>query len=78
MSTQTTTESKLSGCPQCGRKDLRTLTWRELGINETSLACWDCDWVTFPVGVTDKAQAPPTRNQSTHNHHARITEARKH
>jgi len=40
-----------NGCPKCGRKDLRTLTWRELGIEETSLGCWDCDWVTYPPGI---------------------------
>jgi hypothetical protein len=40
------------GCPKCGRVDLRVLTWRELGIVDTSLGCWDCDWVTFPAGVT--------------------------
>jgi hypothetical protein len=39
-------------CPQCGRPDLRTLTWRELGIAETTLGCWDCSWITFPPGVT--------------------------
>lgn len=43
---------KPTGCPKCGRPDLRTLTWRELGIQETTLGCWDCDWVTFPAGVT--------------------------
>lgn len=41
----------VSGCPKCGRKDLRTLTWRELGIEETTLGCWDCDWVTYPLGI---------------------------
>ena len=40
-----------NGCPKCGRKDLRTLTWRELGIDDTSLGCWDCDWVTYPPGI---------------------------
>lgn len=40
-----------AGCPQCGRPDLRVLTWRELGIKQKTLGCWDCDWVTFPDGV---------------------------
>lgn len=40
-----------NGCPKCGRRDLRTLTWRELGIEETTLGCWDCDWVTYPAGI---------------------------
>jgi len=42
------------GCPKCGRKDLRTLTWRELGISETTLGCWDCDWITYPAGINEK------------------------
>ena len=40
-------------CPECGRKGLRVLTWRELGIDETSLMCWDCSWITYPPGVNE-------------------------
>ena len=42
----------MNTCPQCGKSPLRVLTWRQLGIQETSLMCWDCDWITFPEGVT--------------------------
>lgn len=45
-------KSSANGCPKCKRPDLRILTWRECGSNATSLGCWDCDWITFPPGIT--------------------------
>lgn len=39
-------------CPQCARPDLRLLTWRVCGSSAISWCCWDCDWITYPPGIT--------------------------
>ena len=40
-------------CPKCSKSPLRVLTWKSCGSDETSFHCWDCDFVTFPLGITN-------------------------
>ncbi len=39
-------------CPKCYKSPLRVLTWKSCGNDGKSHHCWDCDFVTFPQGIT--------------------------
>lgn len=52
-------------CPQCGRLDLRRLTWRACGSVAISYGCWDCDWITYPPGITATTWKPLMEAHST-------------
>lgn len=40
-------------CPECLASPLRELSWNSCGSSETSLGCWECDWMFFPPGIDE-------------------------